>query len=52
MKLGIAVILGILCVAAALLVAAVKKLEDRAALWEEFRHPPDREDEEEKDRPE
>lgn len=46
MKLGIAVILGILCVAAALLVAAVKKLEDRAALWEEYRHPPDREDEE------
>ena len=45
MKFGIAVILGILCVAAALVVAGTIRLERRAAMWEEFRHPPDREDE-------
>lgn len=44
MKLGIAVILGILCAAAALVVAGTIRLERRAAMWEEFRHPPDRED--------
>ena len=49
MTLVIWVILGMIAVAAVLMVAGAAKLERHAALWEEFFHPPDQEAPEEEE---